>query len=124
MILSEKSATFRDRAPSGNGKPWAICRSDLLLTARLSPIGDRPGIDDITLLTGGESALKARVRAAATDGEANKAVMQLVAHTLDVAPGEVTLIGGAKFGLKRHRVQCDDAVAAGVLERLAEAPAG
>ena len=48
--------------------------------------------------------LKVRVRAAASEGEANAALIKVVAKALDVAPREVSLVAGATARLKRLKI--------------------
>ena len=84
-----------------DGAPWQLAADGLLLTVRLTPKGGRDAIDGIEQMSDGRSVLKARVRAAASDGEANAALVRLVATTLAVAPRQVSLIAGATARLKR-----------------------
>ncbi len=65
--------------------------------------------------------LKARVRAAAREGEANDALMRLLADALDVAPRRVSLIAGATARVKRLMIAGDGMMLATALERLAKA---
>ena len=48
--------------------------------------------------------LKARVRVAPSDGEANSALCRLIADALDIAPRHVTVAAGATSRVKRIRV--------------------
>jgi hypothetical protein len=77
----------------------------LLLTVRLTPKAGRDAIDGIEQMADGRSVLKARVRAAASDGEANAALVRLVARSLAVAPRQVSLIAGATARLKRLKIE-------------------
>jgi hypothetical protein len=77
----------------------------LLLTVRLTPKAGRDAIDGIEQMADGRSVLKARVRAAASDGEANAALLRLVARSLAVAPRQVSLIAGATARLKRLKIE-------------------
>ena len=52
---------------------------------RLTPKGGRDAIDGIEQLADGRAVLKVRVRAAASEGEANAALVKLVAKALGVA---------------------------------------
>jgi uncharacterized protein len=55
-------------------------------------------------MTDGRAVLKARVRAAPSDGEANTALMKLLARTLGVAPRAVELVAGDAARIKRLKV--------------------
>ena len=87
--------------------PWIVSPDGLALTARLTPKGGRDAIDGVERLADGRPVLKARVRAAASDGAANAALIRLVAATLGVAPGRVTLAAGATARIKRLTVEGD-----------------
>ncbi|MFN7016603.1 MAG: DUF167 domain-containing protein [Fimbriimonadales bacterium] len=53
----------------------------------------RSGRNEIRLLPDG--SFVARVTAPPTDGEANRAVIRLLAESLDVAPSRIRLVAGA-----------------------------
>jgi len=61
------------------GKPWSLTASGISLTIRLTPKGGRDAIDGVDVLADGRPVLKIRVRAAASDGEANAALAQPIA---------------------------------------------
>ena len=68
--------------------PWSAVPGGIMLTVRLTPKGGSDAIDGIETMADGRAVLKARVRAAPSDGEANAALVKLVARTLGVAdPG-------------------------------------
>ena len=100
--------------------PWAVSADGLVVTVRLTPKGGRDAIEGIEHLADGRSVLKARVRAAASEGEANAALQRLVARTLDVAPRNVVLVAGQTSRIKRLLVRGDARAAAARLERLGE----
>jgi uncharacterized protein len=56
-----------------------------------------------------EGRLRVRVTRPPSDGEANRAVLRLVAEALSVAPSRVELISGARGRRKRVRVAGIDA---------------
>jgi uncharacterized protein YggU (UPF0235/DUF167 family) len=89
------------------------------VAVRLTPKGGRDSVDGIEPLADGRSVLKARVRAAASDGEANDALIRLIAKTLAVAARDVTLETGATSRIKRLAIAGDPAKLAARLERLA-----
>jgi len=105
--------------PDAN-RPWAVSADGVVVTVRLTPKGGRDAIEGIERLADGRSVLKARVRAAAHDGEANSALKRLMARTLDVAPREIALMGGAASRIKRLLISGDAGAVAAALERIAE----
>jgi len=90
-----------------------------VLHVRLTPKGGRDSVDGIDQLADGRSVLKARVRAAATEGEANDALVRLIAKTLAVPPRDVTLAAGATSRIKRLVIAGDPVKLAALLERNA-----
>jgi uncharacterized protein YggU (UPF0235/DUF167 family) len=88
-------------------RPWAAVPGGLALFVRLTPKGGRDAIEGIERLADGGTVLKARVRAAASEGAANAALIRLVAATLGVAPSRVTLTGGATARMKRRAWPCE-----------------
>lgn len=84
--------------------PWQVLADGLALTVRLTPKGGRDAIDGIEQMADGRSVLKVRVRAAPSDGEANDALVRLLAKSLGVAPRQVTLVAGATARIKRLEV--------------------
>jgi uncharacterized protein (TIGR00251 family) len=104
-----------------SGRPWAVSADGLVVTVRLTPKGGRDAIDGIEQLADGSCVLKARVRAAPNDGEANGALLRLLAKSLDVAPREIALVGGATSRVKRMLVKGDVRAITATLERIGEA---
>jgi uncharacterized protein (TIGR00251 family) len=63
--------------------------------------------------------LRVRVTRPPADGEANRAILKLVARALEVAPGRVTLVAGSRARRKRLRIDgIDDAELDQRLRRL------
>jgi uncharacterized protein (TIGR00251 family) len=98
--------------------PWTSTSDGLLLTVRLTPKGGRDALDGIAQLADGRAVLKARVRAAASEGEANSALVQLIARTLAVPPTSVSLIAGETARIKRLKIAGNAGALAINLERL------
>ena len=73
----------------------------LALNVRLTPKGGRDAIDGIEVLSDGRPVLKARVRAAPSEGEANDALCRLIAKAAGVPPRDVSLATGATSRVKR-----------------------
>jgi uncharacterized protein (TIGR00251 family) len=101
-------------------RPWAAAADHLLLAVRLTPKGGRDAIDGIEQLSDGRPVLKLRVRAAASEGDANAALLALVAKTLGVPARDVRLVAGAAARLKRLRIEGDGFSLAARLERALE----
>jgi uncharacterized protein YggU (UPF0235/DUF167 family) len=90
----------------------------LVLAVRLTPKGGRDAIDGIETMADGRCVLKARVRAAPFEGQANDALERLIAKALDVPARAVNLTAGATARIKRITVAGDAAGLAAKLERL------
>lgn len=104
---------------SGTGRPWRIAAPGLVVAVRLTPRGGRDAIDGIEQRSDGQCVLKVRVRSAPTGGEANSALMQLMARSLAVPLRSVTLVAGAASRVKRLAIAGDGPTLAGALEKLA-----
>jgi uncharacterized protein (TIGR00251 family) len=89
--------------------PWSRNAVGVVLSVRLTPKGGRDAIDGIETLSDGRAVLKARVRAAPSEGEANAALVKLLAHTLGVPQRNVTIAGGATSRIKRVEIAGDAA---------------
>jgi uncharacterized protein len=101
--------------------PWTAAPDGLILTVRLTPKGGRDAVEGIDHLSDGRAVLKVRVRAAPTEGEANAALIALIAKSLKLAPRQVSLVAGATARIKRIRIAGDAARLAGQLEKMTEA---
>jgi uncharacterized protein len=101
-----------------SARPWTVTADGLVLAVRLTPKGGRDAIDGVEQLADGRSVLKARVRVAASDGEANAALIKLVARTLGVPPRDVDLVAGATSRVKRLTVAGAGATLAATLEKV------
>ncbi len=89
------------------------------LSVRLTPKGGRDGIDGIELLADGRSVLKARVRAAPSEGEANAALIRLLAKAVGVPPRDVALSAGVTARIKRLTIAGDGPTLIAALEKIA-----
>ena len=99
-------------------QPWSAVPGGIMLTVRLTPKGGRDAIDGIETMADGRAVLKARVRAAPTDGEANAALVKLIARTLGVAPRTVELVAGATARIKRLKIAATQSALAAALEKV------
>jgi uncharacterized protein YggU (UPF0235/DUF167 family) len=86
------------------------------VTVRLTPKGGRDAIDGIVRLSDGRAVLKARVRAVASEGEANAALGKLLAKALGVPPSRISIAAGASGRIKRVIIAGDGAAIAAALE--------
>jgi uncharacterized protein (TIGR00251 family) len=98
--------------------PWSALADGVLVAVRLTPKGGRDAIDGREHLADGRVVLKARVRAAPSDGEANAALLQLLARSLRVAPRQVHLVAGASGRIKRVKIDGDPATLVAALEKM------
>ncbi len=93
-----------------------------MLSVRLTPRGGRDAIDGAETLADGHAILKARVRAAPTEGEANAALIRLLAKTLDVAPRQVSVVAGTTARIKRVMIEGNSAALAAALTGMTGKP--
>lgn len=82
---------------------WRIAGDAILIRVRLTPKGGRDAVDGIVTTADGP-AIKARVRAAPEDGEANAALSTLLAGWLGVPKRNVSIAGGHKSRTKLFAV--------------------
>ena len=87
---------------------------------RLTPKGGRDAIDGIQKLADGRAVLKARVAAPPSEGEANEALVRLVAKSMGVPPRDVALTAGATSRIKRLTIAGDARALIAKLEQLTE----
>ena len=97
--------------------PWAATAGGVTVTVRLTPKGGRDSIDGIDHLADGRAVLKARVRAAPTEGEANDALRRLIAKAAGVPPRDVALTAGATARVKQLALAGDAAALIAALEK-------
>jgi uncharacterized protein (TIGR00251 family) len=103
---------------SSGERPWLVAPDGIVVTVRLTPKGGRDAIETVERLADGRSVLKVRVRAAASEGEANAALVKLIAKSLGVAPRDVNLVAGASARLKRLRIGGAGTTLAAALEKI------
>jgi uncharacterized protein len=97
--------------------PWKTTPQGLLLAVRATPKGGRDAIDGIERLADGRAVVKARVRAAPVDGEANAALRRMIAEAAGVAPSSVSLARGETSRIKTFRLAGDPRLLAAAFER-------
>jgi uncharacterized protein len=96
-----------------------VTTGGVTLAVRLTPKGGRDAIEGIEERGDGQCVLKARVRAAPTEGEANAALIKLVARALGVPPRDVSLVAGATARIKRLAIAGDGPTLVTALEKIA-----
>ena len=100
------------------GEPWAAAADGVIIDVRLTPRGGRDAIEGIESRPDGRAVLKARVRAAPFEGEANDALCRLLARALDVAPRDVTIATGATARVKRVQIRGQASAIVAALQKL------
>jgi uncharacterized protein len=101
--------------------PWRYSTQGISVALRVTPRGGRDDIDGIETLADGRSVVKVRVRAIAEGGEANRAVMELLAKALGVPKAKVRLLSGVTSRLKQIAVDGDPARLGEALRRVTAA---
>jgi uncharacterized protein len=99
-------------------RPWQCVAGGVALRVRLTPKGGRDAIDGIDTLADGSAVLKARVAAAPSEGEANDALLRLIAKSLRVPMRAVTLTAGATSRVKRLTISGDGPTLLAALEKI------
>ena len=98
---------------------WSVTPDGLAIAIRLTPRSGRDSLDGIETLADGRQVLKARVRAAPSEGEANAGLIALLARELQVSRSQISLVAGASARLKRIIVRGDaEGLAAQLRARL------
>jgi uncharacterized protein YggU (UPF0235/DUF167 family) len=98
--------------------PWSSVTGGLSLVVRLTPRGGRDAIEGLERRADGQCVLKVRVRAAASEGEANAALVSLIAHAVGVPPRDVTLVAGTTARIKRLMIAGHGPTLAAALEKI------
>jgi uncharacterized protein YggU (UPF0235/DUF167 family) len=87
-------------------------QSPLRIVIRLTPKGGRDAIEDWHTDASGRPVLKARVCAPAHDGEANAALIALIADEAGVAKSKVRIVSGGASRIKTVEIACGEDEAA------------
>jgi uncharacterized protein len=101
-------------------KPWVQLADGVALDVRLTPRGGRDAIEGVERRADGRIVLKARVRAAPFEGQANDALCRLIAHELGLAPRQVEIAAGEGARIKRLRIAGDPRMLEAMLDRLSK----
>ena len=102
-------------------EPWRYSTQGISVALRVTPRGGRDDIDGLETLADGRIVLKVRVRAIAEGGEANRAVIELLAKVLGVPKAKVRIQSGMTSRLKQVAVDGDPARLGDVLRKLTAA---
>lgn len=87
--------------------PWRFSVQGISVALRVTPKGGRDAIDGIETLANGRSVVKVRVRAIAEGGEANRAVIELLAGSLRVPKSRLRVASGVTSRLKQVEINGD-----------------
>jgi len=98
-----------------------VTAGGITLVVRLTPKGGRDAIDGIEQMADGRAVLKVRVAAPPSKGEANAALIRLVAKVLGAPPRAVTLATGATARVKRLTIVGNPACLIVALEKMTAA---
>src|SRR5262249_39578593 len=99
-------------------RPWTATAGGVLLVVGLTPRGGRDAIEGVEGLADGRAVLKVRVRAAPSEGEANGALVRLLARALRLAAPGVTLGASATGRIKRLTIAGPAPALAAALEKI------
>lgn len=97
--------------------PWITTADGITVTVRLTPKARRDIVAGIEQLSDGRAVLRARVRAAPSGGEANAALVSLLAHAVGIAPSRIVLVSGAAGRIKRLKIEGDPTALVAALKR-------
>jgi uncharacterized protein (TIGR00251 family) len=98
--------------------PWRYSTGGVSVALRVTPRGGRDEVDGLETLANGRNVVKVRVRAIAEGGEANRAVIELLAKALGVPKGHVRVLSGVTSRLKQIAVDGDPAKLGDALRKL------
>ena len=90
---------------SERAEPFSVSADGLTLHIRLTPKGGRDAVDGIEQLSNGQAVLKIRVRALPEEGQANKALIKLLAATLECAASSIEIVAGATARIKTVKIK-------------------
>ena len=94
----------------------------VVLTVRLTPRAARDSIDGVGALSDGRAVVLARVRAVPDKGEANRALVELLAKALRVPKSAVAVIAGATARVKQVRIAGEPQALSGTIESWQNEP--
>lgn len=95
----------------------------ILLAVRLTPRAGRDAIDGVGMLSDGRAVAQVRVCALPAEGEANTALVALIAKRLRLPKSAVTIAAGHSARLKQLRIAGDPDALAGEVDGWASSGA-
>jgi uncharacterized protein len=98
--------------------PWRYSTQGVSVALRVTPRSGRDEIDGVETLANGRAVLKIRVRAIADGGEANRAVMELMARALGIPKARVRILSGATSRLKQIAIDGEPQMLGDALRKL------
>ena len=104
--------------------PWRYSTQGISVALRVTPRSGRDDIDGVETLANGRTVIKVRVRAIADGGEANRAVIELIAKALGVPKARVRILSGTTSRLKQIAVDGDPAKLGDAMRELTAAKPG
>jgi len=102
-------------------RAWIATAEGVVVTVRLTPKGQRDAVEGVGRLADGRMALKVRVRAAPSGGEANAGLRRLLADLIGVAASRIDIVAGVSTRIKRVRIVGDATALAAACARLVDA---
>lgn len=106
-------------APRPAGQPWRAGAGCVIVRVRITPKSARDAVEGLEDTAEGP-ALKARVRAVPAEGEANAALLKLIARWLGVPKAALRLAQGGKSRVKSVEIAGNPGeIEARLAERLA-----
>lgn len=97
------------------GRFWRETPGGVEILVRLTPRGGRDALDGVETLADGRAVLRARVRAAPSEGEANAALIRLMAKEFGLPRSQIAIAAGATARLKTIATHGDPAALAALL---------
>ena len=98
--------------------PWRVIEGGVLVDLRVTPKSSRDEIDAVEQFSDGQPVVKIRVRALPADGQANDAVVALLAKKLRLPKSCVSLERGGASRMKTLRLSGDPQVIVAALEKI------
>lgn len=87
--------------------PWRPTETGIILGIRVTPRGGRDAVDGVVVLADGRALLGVRVRSAAEDRAANRAVILLLAKLLRIAKRDLQILSGQTGRVKQISISGD-----------------